>query len=258
MTSGKMKAFQYRWNVKIASTASAGRESGTMMWRYTCHSEAPSTRAACSSSVGSVWMNCFMRKTPKTSASPGRMTPGHVWGRARRRRTWTGRRLLILDIGPQRAELRDRDDDGHHEEHDRHGAREAVAAELERGAVDELHDRDRRVVRAAAVRHDVHAFEDLEREDRVHDHQVERRRPQQRHGDVPPLREGPGPLEIGRLVELARQRPDRRRVEDHAATGDREDRAQDHREGHVVGAADPEERAEAERAGRLRREPAPM
>ena len=86
MTSGKMKAFQYRWNVKIASTASAGRESGTMMWRYTCHSDAPSTRAACSSSVGNVWMNCFMRKTPKTSARPGRMTPGYVSSRPSARR----------------------------------------------------------------------------------------------------------------------------------------------------------------------------
>src|SRR5438093_5979721 len=114
-------------------------------------------------------------------------------------RTWTGTRRLVLDIGPERTELRDRDDHGHQEEHDRHGARETVTAELEGRAVDELYDRDRRVVRTAAVGHDVHALEDLEREDRVDDHQVERRRAQQGHGDVPPLREGAGTFEVSGL-----------------------------------------------------------
>ena len=42
------------------------------------HSDAPSTRAASSSSLGRVWMNCLSRKMPITSARPGRMTPANV------------------------------------------------------------------------------------------------------------------------------------------------------------------------------------
>src|SRR5206468_7780353 len=126
---------------------------------------------------------------------------------ARSRTTWTGRRCLILDIGPKRAELQHSDNERHSEQDHRHGTREPVAPELERCGVDELHDRDRRVVRPAAVRHDVHALEQLEREDRVDHEQVKRCRPQKRHRDVAPLREPARAVEVRRLVELPRERP---------------------------------------------------
>src|SRR5438552_2707496 len=174
---------------------------------------------------------------------------------AARSTRWTGSLLLILDVGPERTELHDRDGHGHDEEDDGHRAGETVAAELERGAVDELHDRDRRVVRSAAVRHHVHALEDLEREDRVDDEEVQRRRLEQRHGDVPPLRERPGALDLGGFVELSRERAHRGRVEDDAAAGDREDGAQNDRGQRLVGAADPEQRLDAEDAEDGVREP---
>src|SRR5438105_4853342 len=91
---------------------------------------------------------------------------------------------LVLDIGLQPAELDDGDDDRHHEQHDSLRASQAIATELERRAVDQLDDRDCGVVGSTAVGHDVHAFEDLEGQDGVHDHQVQGGRPEEGDGDV--------------------------------------------------------------------------
>src|SRR5205823_1811418 len=109
---------------------------------------------------------------------------------------------LILDISLQPAELDDRYGYGHDEQDDGLGAGQAVAAELERGAVDQLNDRDRGVVRAAAVGHDVDALEDLEGQDRVHDHQIERGRAQQGDGDVAPPGVPVGAFYICRFVQF--------------------------------------------------------
>src|SRR5689334_19780272 len=90
-------------------------------------------------------------------------------------RTSTGRAAssLVLDIATQPTELNHRHDDSHDEQHDRLGARHAVASELERRAVNQLDDGDGGVVWSAAVGHDVDALEDLEGGDRIDDDQVE-------------------------------------------------------------------------------------
>ena len=65
MISGQRKSSHAPWKVKIAVAARAGTHSGITTRQKTCHSLAPSTRAACSSSSGIDCMYCRSRKIPK-------------------------------------------------------------------------------------------------------------------------------------------------------------------------------------------------
>ena len=60
--------------VNIASTASAGRDSGSMMRKKTVNGPAPSTRAASTSSAGTVRKNWRSRNVPNAVNAHGRIS----------------------------------------------------------------------------------------------------------------------------------------------------------------------------------------
>ena len=69
MISGQSSAFHASMNAKSATVASAGRASGSATRVKTCHSDAPSSRAASSMSRGSDRKYCRMRKIPQAATS---------------------------------------------------------------------------------------------------------------------------------------------------------------------------------------------
>ena len=62
-------------NVKIAVAASAGPHSGSTTFQKILNSQAPSIRAASSSSSGIDIMYCRSRKIPNALTAPGRISP---------------------------------------------------------------------------------------------------------------------------------------------------------------------------------------
>jgi hypothetical protein len=72
---GQKKSFHACMKVSMPSTAMAGRATGRTMRQKMRKVEAPSTRPASSSSVGSASLRyCRMKKTPKALTSVGRIT----------------------------------------------------------------------------------------------------------------------------------------------------------------------------------------
>ena len=71
VTSGHRKSFQVHRNWITASVASAGIDSGSTIVNRIFRREAPSIRAASSSSIGSVRKNCVSMKMPNTFARFG-------------------------------------------------------------------------------------------------------------------------------------------------------------------------------------------
>ena len=69
-----MNSLKTAMNVKMASVASAGFDSGRMMRQSTVKRVQPSMKAASSSSRGIVMKNCRKRNVPKAEASPGTMS----------------------------------------------------------------------------------------------------------------------------------------------------------------------------------------
>src|SRR4029077_8646752 len=77
--NGQRKSFQRHITEKMASTASAGADSGRMMRQKMRHSLAWSIRAASISSSGIVSMYWRNRKTPVGVATAGQMTPHRLF-----------------------------------------------------------------------------------------------------------------------------------------------------------------------------------
>ncbi len=78
MINGHRKSFHVHMNVITPSVASAGAESGRTIRVRTPSRDAPSMRAASSSSTGSVRKNCRIMKMPKPVARLGRIRAGSV------------------------------------------------------------------------------------------------------------------------------------------------------------------------------------
>ena len=144
-------------------------------------------------------------------------------------------------------------DDREHQDHDqqdhRHRLRVADLEEPERGHVDVGGDR-LGGVRRTAVGHDPHHVEDPQRPERRQQHERERLRPQQRPGDAPELLEPAGTFEDGVLVVLARERLDRREVDDHVEAGEPPQEGDHDRPQRRVGVRERRDRQRVEPEGR--------
>ena len=73
--NGHRNAVQLPRNVKIASADRAGVTSGIATCHQTWNSLRPSSRAASSSSSGTLSKNCFIRNVPNPVISPGKAMP---------------------------------------------------------------------------------------------------------------------------------------------------------------------------------------
>ena len=65
-------------NASSASVITAGRASGSMTRQNSVHSPAPSSRAASSTSRGSMRKDCRINTMPKTDTSSVEISPGYV------------------------------------------------------------------------------------------------------------------------------------------------------------------------------------
>ena len=121
---GHRKSFQRQITEKIATTASAGRHSGSTMRRKIRHSPAPSMRAASISSSGSVSMYWRSRNTPVGVAAGGMIRPHRLFVMPRSRHHLVDRQQDHLQ----------RDHDRRQRQQEQHvAAAEVVLGERERG-----------------------------------------------------------------------------------------------------------------------------
>src|SRR6202165_369069 len=91
-SNGQRKSFHEATTVKIATTASAGRDSGSMMRVKSCQPFAPSRRAASVNSVGTVSKKLFRIRMFKALAASGSQTPAQLLISD----TWIKGRLLMF------------------------------------------------------------------------------------------------------------------------------------------------------------------
>src|SRR5215831_10751796 len=96
--SGHRKLFHESRNVRAASVASAGIDSGRTMRHSTLSLLAPSTRADSSYSTGSVLKNCRRKKMPNAVAALGRIS-APMWLMPTWASTWTPSHLVMMNWG---------------------------------------------------------------------------------------------------------------------------------------------------------------
>ncbi len=87
-TSGHSRSFQLFTNVNSPSVKSAGMALGSTIDRKTRNSEAPSMRAAESTSRGSARKNWRRKKIPNASAARGAMSPAYEFTQPRSATSW--------------------------------------------------------------------------------------------------------------------------------------------------------------------------